>query len=302
MNFSKYRTNFSSEDDGTFWPGVVEIPIEENNNQQDESKSSLSSNPRLFTAVALIIILTIFFTNKNAAFLLLIFAVFIAAKEWFDMFDYGIIIPYPFLLYSSIAPMLIVYFFNISLIYVSFFIFPIGLIVYTGSFISYGIYEKFGSVFIYHIWFSLGITSIVYVLKSSTLLFTYFAIISISLSDTLAYEVGRRFGKKKLIEHISPNKTVEGLIAGLVSGTLAMFLNLIFNTETTSLRALVISLIFIGFGVLGDLFVSKIKRTLSVKDSSSLLPGHGGLLDRVDSYLLSFPVLLLFSQFSYLIP
>ncbi|MDC0595627.1 phosphatidate cytidylyltransferase [Acidimicrobiia bacterium] len=302
MNFSKYRTNFSSEDDGTFWPGVVELPIEDNNNQQDESNSSLSSNPRLFTAVALLIVLTIFFTNKNAAFLLLIFAVFIAAKEWFDMFDYGIVIPYPFLLYSSIAPMLIVYFFNISLIYVSFFIFPIGLIVYTGSFISYGIYEKFGSVFIYHIWFSLGITSIVYVLKSSTLLFTYFAIISISLSDTLAYEVGRRFGKKKLIEHISPNKTVEGLIAGLVSGTLAMFLNLIFNTETTSLRALAISLIFIGFGVLGDLFVSKIKRTLSVKDSSSLLPGHGGLLDRVDSYLLSFPVLLLFSQFSYLIP
>jgi dolichol kinase len=72
--------------------------------------------------------------------------------------------------------------------------FPIGLIVYTGSFISYGIYEKFGSVFIFHIWFSLGITSIVYVLKSNTLLFTYLAIISISLSDTLAYEVGRRFG------------------------------------------------------------------------------------------------------------
>lgn len=198
--------------------------------------------------------------------------------------------------------MLIVYFFNISLIYVSFFIFPIGLIVYTGSFISYGIYEKFGSVFIFHIWFSLGITSIVYVLKSNTLLFTYLAIISISLSDTLAYEVGRRFGKRKLIEHISPNKTVEGLIAGLLSGTVAMFLNLIFNTETTSLRALFISFIFISFGVLGDLFVSKIKRTLSVKDSSSLLPGHGGLLDRVDSYLLSFPVLLLFSQFSYLIP
>ena len=302
MNFSKYRTNFSSEDDGTFWPGVVEIPIEENNNQQDESKSSLSSNPRLFTAVALILIITLFFTNKNAAFLLLIFAVFIAAKEWFDMFDYGIVIPYPFLLYSAIAPMLIVYFFDISLIYVSFFIFPIGLIVYTGSFISYGIYEKFGSVFIFHIWFSLGITSIVYVLKSNTLLFTYLAIISISLSDTLAYEVGRRFGKKKLIEHISPNKTVEGLVAGLLSGTVAMFLNLTFNTETTSLRALVISFIFISFGVLGDLFVSKIKRTLSVKDSSSLLPGHGGLLDRVDSYLLSFPVLLLFSQFSYLIP
>jgi len=179
---------------------------------------------------------------------------------------------------------------------------PIGLIIYTGSFISYGIYEKFGSLFIFHIWFSLGITSVVFVLKNYSLLFTYLAIISISLSDTLAYEVGRRYGKRKLIEHISPNKTVEGLIAGLTIGTFAMFLNLYFNSDTGILISLVLSFIFVCFGVLGDLFVSKIKRTLSVKDSSSLLPGHGGLLDRVDSYLLSFPVLLLFSLFSYLNP
>ena len=105
-----------------------------------------------------------------------------------------------------------------------------------------------------------------------------------------------------MIEHISPNKTVEGLLAGLTIGTIAMFLNLYFNSDTGILISLVLSFIFVCFGVLGDLFVSKIKRTLSVKDSSSLLPGHGGLLDRVDSYLLSFPVLLLFSLFSYLNP
>ena len=218
------------------------------------------------------------------------------------MFDYGIVIPYPFLLYSALTPMFIVYYYDLSLIYVSFFMLPIGLIIYTGSFISYGIYEKFGSLFIFHIWFSLGITSVVFVLKNYSLLFTYLAIISISLSDTLAYEVGRRYGKRKLIEHISPNKTVEGLIAGLTIGTIAMFLNLYFNSDTGILISLVLSFIFVCFGVLGDLFVSKIKRTLSVKDSSSLLPGHGGLLDRVDSYLLSFPVLLLFSLFSYLNP
>jgi phosphatidate cytidylyltransferase len=303
MNFSKYRFNFSSDDEGTFWPGVIELPVDENTKEDKESSSNLfTSNPRLFTAIGLLVLLSLFFTNKNSAFLLLIFAVFIASKEWFDMFDYGIVIPYPFLLYSALAPMFIVYYYDISLIYISFFLLPIGVIIYTGSFISYGIYEKFGSLFIFHIWFSLGITSVVFILKNYSLLFTYLSIISISLSDTLAYEVGRRYGKTKLIEHISPNKTVEGLVAGLATGMFAMILNFYFNTETELLTAFIISLLFVGFGVLGDLFVSKIKRTISIKDSSSLLPGHGGLLDRVDSYLLSFPILLLFSLFSYLIP
>src|SRR5210317_60532 len=303
MNFSKYRFNFSSDDEGTFWPGVIELPVDENTKEDEESSSNLfTSNPRLFTAIGLLVLLSLFFTNKNSAFLLLIFAVFIASKEWFDMFDYGIVIPYPFLLYSALAPMFIVYYYDISLIYISFFLLPIGVIIYTGSFISYGIYEKFGSLFIFHIWFSLGITSVVFILKNYSLLFTYLSIIFISLSDTLPYEVGRRYGKTKLIEHISPNKTVEGLVAGLATGMFAMILNFYFNTETELLTAFIISLLFIGFGVLGDLFVSKIKRTISIKDSSSLLPGHGGLLDRVDSYLLSFPILLLFSLFSYLIP
>ena len=303
MNFSKYRFNFSSDDEGTFWPGVIELPVDENTKEDEESSSNLFiSNPRLFTAIGLLVLLSLCFTNKNSAFLLLVFAVFIASKEWFDMFDYGIVIPYPFLLYSALAPMFIVYYYDISLIYISFFLLPIGVIIYTGSFISYGIYEKFGSLFIFHIWFSLGITSVVFILKNYSLLFTYLSIISISLSDTLAYEVGRRYGKTKLIEHISPNKTVEGLVAGLATGIFAMILNFYFNTETELLTAFIISLLFVGFGVLGDLFVSKIKRTISIKDSSSLLPGHGGLLDRVDSYLLSFPILLLFSLFSYLIP
>ncbi len=303
MNFSKFRFNFSSDDDGTFWPGVIELPVDETSKpEKQQGDNFFTSNPRVFTAAGLLVLISVFFTNKNSAFLLLVFAVFIASKEWFDMFDYGIVIPYPFLLYSALTPMFIVYYYDLSLIYVSFFMLPIGLIIYTGSFISYGIYEKFGSLFIFHIWFSLGITSVVFVLKNYSLLFTYLAIISISLSDTLAYEVGRRYGKRKLIEHISPNKTVEGLIAGLTIGTIAMFLNLYFNSDTGILISLVLSFIFVCFGVLGDLFVSKIKRTLSVKDSSSLLPGHGGLLDRVDSYLLSFPVLLLFSLFSYLNP
>ena len=79
MNFSKYRFNFSSDDEGTFWPGVIELPVDENTKEDEESSSNLFiSNPRLFTAIGLLVLLSLFFTNKNSAFLLLIFAVFIA--------------------------------------------------------------------------------------------------------------------------------------------------------------------------------------------------------------------------------
>ena len=79
MNFSKYRFNFSSDDEGTFWPGVIELPVDENTKEDEESSSNLFiSNPRLFTAIGLLVLLSLFFTNKNSAFLLLVFAVFIA--------------------------------------------------------------------------------------------------------------------------------------------------------------------------------------------------------------------------------
>ena len=105
----------------------------------------------------------------------------------------------------------------------------------------------------------------------------------------------------KLYEKISPNKTVEGFFAGLITGSLVMYIVLTNNFEIETIPTLLISLIFILFGVLGDLFESRIKRSLDVKDSSDFLPGHGGVLDRVDSQILSFPVLVLFIQFLDLI-
>ena len=132
-------------------------------------------------------------------------------------------------------------------------------------------------------------------------LFTFLALISISLSDIAAYEFGRRYGKRKLSEKISPNKTVEGFFAGVFVGSLSMFIVLNNYFELDFTPTLLIALIFILFGVLGDLFESRIKRSLDVKDSSDFLPGHGGVLDRVDSQILSFPVLVLFIQFLDLI-
>ncbi len=298
MNFLKFNQYFVSEDDdGTFWPGVIEVPSEsEIFTEEKTSTSFIKNNPRLITGLLLFIFVTLFFINLFTAFLLLIIISLVCSKEWSDIFDYGNQIPYAILIYSPLAPILILYFYDLNKIHYSYFIFPIGLIIYSGTFLSYGIYEKFGSVFIFHTWFSLGVVSIAYFLKEYSLIFTYLSILSISISDIAAYEIGRRYGKTKLSKNISPNKTIEGLFAGLFCGSALMTYNILSNTEFTILLALIISIFFISFGVLGDLFMSRIKRSLGIKDSSNTLPGHGGFLDRIDSYLISFPFLLLTTQ------
>ena len=298
MNFLKFNQYFVSEDDdGTFWPGVIEVPSEsEIFTEEKTSTSFIKNNPRLITGLLLFIFVTLFFINLFTAFLLLIIISLVCSKEWSDIFDYGNHIPYAILIYSPLAPILILYFYDLNKIHYSYFIFPIGLIIYSGTFLSYGIYEKFGSVFIFHTWFSLGVVSIAYFLKEYSLIFTYLSILSISISDIAAYEIGRRYGKTKLSKNISPNKTIEGLFAGLFCGSALMTYNILSNTEFTILLALIISIFFISFGVLGDLFMSRIKRSLGIKDSSNTLPGHGGFLDRIDSYLISFPFLLLTTQ------
>ena len=306
MNFLKFNKYLQSDNDGTFWPGYIEIPDDEglpNEYEPDnEDKGNwFTSNPRVFTGLGLLLVVSLLFLNKNSAFILLILIALISTKEWFDIFDYGVIIPYPLLLYASLAPLVIAYFYGLENMHVPLFIFPIGVIVYTGTFVTYGIYEKFGSSFLFLIWFGTGLACIGYVLQNVGPLFTFLALISISISDIAAYEFGRRYGKRKLYEEISPNKTVEGFFAGLITGSLLMYIVLSNNFEIETISTLLISLIFILFGVLGDLFESRIKRSLDVKDSSDFLPGHGGVLDRVDSQILSFPILVLFIQFLDLI-
>ncbi len=112
------------------------------------------------------------------------------------------------------------------------------------------------------------------------------------LADTGAYFVGRRFGAHKLTPRISPKKTWEGYVAGIILGTLgATLFSLLWRalagpgSQITPLRAAVIGLILSTVTTLGDLGESMLKRQVGVKDSGRLLPGHGGMLDRIDSWL-----------------
>lgn len=110
-------------------------------------------------------------------------------------------------------------------------------------------------------------------------------------SDSAAYFVGRSFGRRKLYEAISPKKTIEGSLGGLAGGVLGVAaFKLLFFPE---LRVVDVAVLGLGVGAvsqLGDLFESMLKRSFNVKDSGTLIPGHGGLLDRMDSLLFAFPV------------
>ena len=288
MSYSKFKFFFSSDEEGTFWPGVVELPVD-NEVSSVEPANDENKNQRIITGVILFAILSLFFISKLSAFILFVLVAFIAAKEWFDLFEYSIFIPYPLLLFSALAPLLVVYFYELSNIFIPYFIFPLGLIIYLGFYTNFSIYEKFGSAMVFHSWFSIGIASIGWLLKSQELIFVYLSIIAIATSDIFAYEIGKRIGSRKLAENISPNKTFEGFLAGLFIGTLFMTLNIAINLDKSYLSSFLVSIVFISLGVVGDLFMSKIKRSIDVRDSVTIFPGHGGLLDRVDSYLISFP-------------
>ncbi len=121
-------------------------------------------------------------------------------------------------------------------------------------------------------------------------LFIIFVLFSTWMSDTMAYLVGVNFGKNHIFPEISPNKTLEGSIGGILGGSLCG-LAFYFLLPLNPLILLILGFISAVFGQTGDLFESMIKRNFDVKDSGSIIPGHGGILDCMDSILFSVPVL-----------
>ena len=119
----------------------------------------------------------------------------------------------------------------------------------------------------------------------------------ISLCYIFAYLTGKKFGKYKIFPNISPNKTIEGYIGGIIC---SLFLFAIifsyYNLKDLSLVVYVIVIIMSAF--IGDLYVSFFKRKLNIKDLGKLFPGHGGVLDRIDSWLFSFPLSFLILYFN----
>jgi phosphatidate cytidylyltransferase len=113
-------------------------------------------------------------------------------------------------------------------------------------------------------------------------------------NDTGAYLIGSKFGKHKLFERISPGKTWEGSFGGAFFAVLIAFIISIYFKDIELMDWMIISSIVIVFGTLGDLVKSLLKRSIGVKDSGTILPGHGGILDRFDSIIMASPFVLLY--------
>jgi phosphatidate cytidylyltransferase len=118
-----------------------------------------------------------------------------------------------------------------------------------------------------------------------------FVVVTTWLTDVFAYLVGRTWGTTKLIPHVSPGKTREGAIAGLVGGAITgAAAGYVFGVPVPFLVMLVLGAVIAIGAMIGDLSESLIKRNIGIKDMGSIIPGHGGLLDRIDALLITVPL------------
>lgn len=124
------------------------------------------------------------------------------------------------------------------------------------------------------------------------LAFVVYALLVVWFTDSGAYFTGRKIGKRKLWPEISPNKTIEGFVGGIIWAiAIALILNYFVDLDKSIIVIAIVTVIASIFGQLGDLVESALKRHFNVKDSGHILPGHGGILDRFDSILFVMPLL-----------
>ena len=128
----------------------------------------------------------------------------------------------------------------------------------------------------------------------------FLLLIAVMACDSMAYFVGRKIGRRKLYPRVSPNKSVEGALGGILGAVLGVYLaKFLFMPSVGFGGGFLIAVGISIFGQIGDLFESLLKRFCGVKDSGNMIPGHGGLLDRLDSLLFVFPLVYYVAVFFY---
>lgn len=127
----------------------------------------------------------------------------------------------------------------------------------------------------------------------------FFPFLLVWLNDTFAYLFGSKFGKHKLFPRISPKKSWEGAIGGGVTTLIAGLAIAPYIEGLTIVNSTVIACIVVVFGILGDLIESMFKRSLEIKDSGHIMPGHGGILDRFDAIVFAIPAIFVYMEFMY---
>jgi phosphatidate cytidylyltransferase len=171
--------------------------------------------------------------------------------------------------------------------------FVLGFVLYAVSSTRAPTTAALGSTVLGSAWIGLGLGFVLLLREMHTegRLIAFTVVLTVFAADTLAYFVGRVAGRHRLAPRLSPKKTWEGLGAGAVAGVFVSFIAL-YDARDHYLsvwQAVVLGVVVVTAAVVGDLFESALKRDLEVKDTGSLLGGHGGVLDRVDALLFAAP-------------
>lgn len=173
------------------------------------------------------------------------------------------------------------------------FIAVILLLVYTVLVKNRFTFDDVGFVILSALYVGIGFYYLI-ATREAGVAYLIFALLIVWVTDSGAYFTGRALGKNKLWPEISPNKTIEGFVGGVVLAVIAaIIMQFIAPFDISWVLLIIVAIISSVFGQMGDLVESAIKRHYDVKDSGNILPGHGGILDRFDSLLFVLPLLSL---------
>ena len=256
---------------------------------------------RIITALVLVaVVLSCMFATQShyPMLMLMIVAAGVAGYEWFKLMpkrSANVIKPlaWGFGIVTAALSTLALYYSEIALLLwiASIFIWILS-IHWVKSYPEYDGWYNFSLNFIGFVLVSAAVTAIFSVWDSSPWWLMYLFLV-VWGADSGAYFVGRKLGKRKLAPHVSPNKSIEGLFGGVfVSAVIIIVVEAVYLDLTIAqhILFLILSIITVFSSVLGDLLESMIKRRAGIKDSGRILPGHGGVLDRIDSLLAAAPV------------
>lgn len=261
---------------------------------EDLEKARFDSKRFIFGILfGIVIIISIFLFNKLEFFFICVILIALSVYELFGVFDLN---KYKYFILPEILSILIAFAF--SFLTPSIFIFAVFLSVFLIVFKNILFFKNDGgkSIFldvfsIFYIGFFISYLLKILDLNNGRLLLILLFIL-IWASDIFAYYGGRHFGRHKLFFSLSPKKTVEGALIGFLFAILTALIFRIFITDYMSFTLfsfIAISALTVIFGMIGDLAESLIKRVGGKKDSGFLIPGHGGILDRIDSLILAAP-------------
>lgn len=254
------------------------------------------SQKRILSAIIGTIVLILFVTKGSVFLSTGVFIIsIIGLREFYLALKEIDINPLYYIGYFSTFLMYISNFYpNVDLRFILFFIILTSLVIYLFS-KSIKLVDL-GSTFLGILYIPF-LFSFINLLNGSKYIWLIF-IISFG-TDTFAYLGGKYFGKRKLWPEISPKKTIEGSISGILGSLFSTILFAIYIKDNSILLLAVLSIFVSIFSQIGDLIASKIKRTVNIKDYGYIMPGHGGILDRFDSIILGAP--LIYYYISYFI-